>query len=106
MQGKWVCHYGKTTNQSCGEIFSTSFNDPWTVRGDRKIAVTSSTLMMCGGDSGGPLFMGSTAYGIASQEYGLSQCYSRGDTGLFTAFKAGLDQLHGGFRNLQLLTHY
>lgn len=64
--GTFVCHQGATTNYSCGEIvanntttcYSAPTCDPVWVR------VEGENLVCFGGDSGGPWFAGSSAYGL------------------------------------------
>lgn len=56
--GDFVCKYGKTTGGGCGTITSKTFNGTY-------IRVHSNTVDLAEpGDSGGPWFSGSTAFGI------------------------------------------
>jgi hypothetical protein len=69
--GSYVCHYGKTTGQSCGEVTSTSYR-PVNEGSCTGTGVCNSTWvrlegpdLACGnGDSGGPVFAYETAFGV------------------------------------------
>ncbi|MGB7374149.1 S1 family peptidase [Pontixanthobacter sp.] len=88
-KGTFICHYGKTTGQSCGEVIYTDAapayaNDPandkygcsngptYVACNDsfvevRNKVVAGETQLACfGGDSGGPWFAYGTAFGIHS----------------------------------------
>lgn len=63
--GTLVCKYGKTTIYTCGTIEKNNY----TYYGSPAyllIGSTSSTKIACGGDSGGPVYSGSNAYGIVT----------------------------------------
>lgn len=81
--GSFICHYGKTTGQSCGEVYDKwaapdysgngCSNGPSYVACDDEFVevhnkvVTGETQLACfGGDSGGPWFAYSVAFGIHS----------------------------------------
>ncbi|WP_257229924.1 MULTISPECIES: S1 family peptidase [unclassified Acinetobacter] len=74
--GTYVCHYGMKTGYSCGTVQSTAFKAFGT---DNKcgpsgagvcnatwVKVSGPTLDCWGGDSGGPIFIGSVAAGLLS----------------------------------------
>lgn len=68
--GYWVCHQGRTTGYSCGNITSLTYQPtyagacPNTTCSAVWIKVESTTLECYGGDSGGPWFNNGLAYGI------------------------------------------
>lgn len=81
--GSFICHYGKTTGQSCGEVYDKysapdysgngCSNGPSYVACDdefvevRNKVVSGETQLACyGGDSGGPWFAYGVAFGIHS----------------------------------------
>ena len=71
MTGDAVCHWGATTGRSCGTIQSIHL-DPGNICGPGEnedcaatwVDLRGSTLVCDGGDSGGPVFRGGTAYGL------------------------------------------
>lgn len=64
--GEYVCKYGKITGSGCGNITSTSHNGTF-------VRVHSDTINLAEpGDSGGPWFVGNTAYGITSTYFSTS----------------------------------
>lgn len=86
MIGQFVCHYGVGTQQkSCGTIYTTTL-DPGNICGPTGsgncyptwIGVTGSNLACAKGDSGGPWYKGSRAYGLhtygSSTGTGAGQC--------------------------------
>lgn len=72
MAGNWVCHYGRTTGYSCGIVDTIRYDPPDhicnnTNCSDRWPAIIEDAGVKCaGGDSGGPHFNGTTAWGITS----------------------------------------
>jgi streptogrisin C len=68
--GGYVCHRGKTTGYSCGDIASKTFQPtypnacPGVTCASVWIRVEGSSLKCYPGDSGGPWFIAYTAYGI------------------------------------------
>jgi hypothetical protein len=82
--GDWVCHYGKVSLLSCATISSKTFSPGKICKGatcaSTWIKVEGSGLACAGGDSGGPWFYNSTAYGIhksgASTGPDVGQCSS------------------------------
>jgi len=67
-QGRWVCKYGQTTGYGCGEIVDTTFG---CTGGTAFRRVSGSGDLAEGGDSGGPVYLGSGgAAGIITCQYG------------------------------------
>ena len=102
MANKTVCHYGKNSGQSCGQvtqIFRHTSKVVWS--STRFIQVEGSNLKGCGGDSGGPWYSGGTAYGIHSGGTGGSNCTKRGVVAEFTPIVESLAATAS-----TLLTHY
>lgn len=67
--GDWVCKYGWTTGQGCGWIVTTSFRPTWGgYNWDNTwvLVRNPSRSLTAGGDSGGPWYLGNTAYGTTS----------------------------------------
>ena len=68
--GQLLCHRGKITGYSCGEVVSTAFAPTWDQACQAQacqavfVKVQHSALQGQGGDSGGPWFNGAAAYGI------------------------------------------
>src|SRR4051812_42546486 len=64
--GDFVCHRGERTGYSCGEVELTDFAPPGALCGGPCAAswVTVAGPGCGGGDSGGPVFAGDTAFGI------------------------------------------
>jgi hypothetical protein len=64
--GETVCHRGEATGYSCGEVELTHFAPPGDLCGGPcdPVWVTVSGAACRGGDSGGPVFAGTVAYGI------------------------------------------
>lgn len=63
--GDWVCVYGRTSGYDCEQIYDVSVSYyPDSRRAYNMIAVESH--ITSGGDSGGPWFLGNTAYGVHS----------------------------------------
>ncbi len=76
MMGRYVCSFGISSGRSCGTVTSID-HDPghdncqywWNDCDDIWVKVeesNGSSIETCGGDSGGPVFVGRTAYGIIS----------------------------------------
>jgi hypothetical protein len=72
MSGGWHCHNGRTTGYSCGINDTIRFRpDPEECNGqicsDRWAAIIQDPTIKCfGGDSGGPHFLGTVAWGTLS----------------------------------------
>ena len=72
--GDWVCKYGWTTGQGCGWIVTTSFRLSWKGKNGEDynwnntwvLVRNPSRSLAAGGDSGGPWYLGNTAYGTTS----------------------------------------
>jgi len=69
MKDDFVCHYGSSSGYSCGTVVYNYFAPHPTCPGGRCsgnnwVLVRGPKLAACGGDSGGPFFSGTTAYGI------------------------------------------
>ncbi|MEA3060275.1 MAG: streptogrisin [Sphingomonadales bacterium] len=64
--GDFVCHRGERTGYTCGEVELTDFAPPGALCGGPCAAswVTVAGPGCGGGDSGGPVFAGDTAFGI------------------------------------------
>lgn len=68
--GNTVCHRGKTTGYSCGQVASTTHQPTYSGACGTQtcnavyIRVSGSELACYSGDSGGPWFNGQTAFGI------------------------------------------
>lgn len=70
--GNYICHYGRYTGQSCGEVTSTAFAPTYNGGCNGSacnavfVKVQGPDLKCWGGDSGGPWFAWNTAFGIHS----------------------------------------
>ena len=64
--GETLCHRGEATGYSCGEVELTHFAPPGDLCGGPcdPVWVTVSGAACRGGDSGGPVFAGTVAFGI------------------------------------------
>lgn len=69
--GEQVCKFGMTTGFTCGTISSTTLAPSYVPSAAATFIVVSSTTQdqSAPGDSGGPWFSGSTAYGVNSGEF-------------------------------------
>jgi hypothetical protein len=73
--GSTVCNYGKVTRYKCGEIYSkTARTGPYVPNSSPTFVLVrrSGVDMTEYGDSGGPWFVGSLAYGTQSGQAGIS----------------------------------
>jgi hypothetical protein len=63
--GTAVCHFGMTTGRSCGKVtaVNVSVSADGIIQGGMT-RVAGAGLVSAGGDSGGPWYQGTTAYGI------------------------------------------
>ena len=74
--GAYVCKYGQTTGYGCGNIASKVYQPPDGIGCDNctyeatfiRIHKDGVNLALSG-DSGGPTFLGNTAYGIMTDRY-------------------------------------
>ena len=64
--GDFVCHYGESSGYSCAEVELTDYAPPGDLCGGpcAPVWVTVAGPSCGGGDSGGPVFRGSIAFGI------------------------------------------
>ena len=65
--GDFVCHWGETSGYSCAEVQLTDYAPPGSLCGGpcEPTWITVSGPSCMAGDSGGPVFSGTTAFGIA-----------------------------------------
>ena len=97
MLGDIVCHTGKKTGSTCGTViniyyrptnsgacYADEFNTPADCAA-RFIRVYGSGLKGCKGDSGGPFYRNSTAYGILKGGTDADNCISTGKKLVFSA---------------------
>lgn len=99
MLGDYVCHTGKNSGTSCGEITAIDRRLEWSDHPCRDstgadvkcepvfVKVQGQYLKSCKGDSGGPYFRGGKAYGIHAgglKDYG---CATEGNTVTFSAIE-------------------
>lgn len=99
MKGDYVCHKGKNSGISCGEITSISYEPMWSGHPCRNssgartacnavfVKVEGQWLKACIGDSGGPYFRLGTAYGIHASSDGGRDCTGTDRTAIFSAIK-------------------
>lgn len=99
MQGDYVCHTGKKTKTSCGEVISIDHRLNWSGRPCRDrhgatavcedvfVRVHGQRLKGCGGDSGGPFYRGGKAYGITAGATNKDDCTSGNKWVSFSAIK-------------------
>ena len=73
-KGSKVCKFGRKSGFTCGVITDSSFS--W--RGEGNLVVTKNAKSE-GGDSGGPVFSGHTAYGVhmGTAYWGKRQVFTR-----------------------------
>ncbi|MBW0007054.1 MAG: hypothetical protein JO335_04990 [Sphingomonas sp.] len=76
--GDFVCHYGESSGYSCATVELTDYAPPGDLCGGpcSPTWVTVKGPSCIGGDSGGPVFSGSVAFGIAKgvNRTGAGQC--------------------------------
>ena len=99
MQGDYVCHTGKNSKTSCGEVISIDHQLDWTddpcldSSGSEVdcehvfVKVQGQHLKGCKGDSGGPFYRGGIAYGIMAGSDGGTNCAKTGRTITFSAIR-------------------
>lgn len=99
MQGDYVCHTGRNSGISCGEVISIDHAPEWSddpcldssganVDCDPVfVRVRGQHLRGCKGDSGGPFYRGGTAYGIHAASNGGTDCEGTGRTATFSAIQ-------------------
>jgi hypothetical protein len=71
--GEWLCHWGESSGYSCSEVALTNYAPPGDLCGGpcEPVWVTVTGPSCKAGDSGGPVFAGTTAFGIAKGGSGL-----------------------------------
>lgn len=77
--GTYVCKYGKTTGASCGLIWSRSYCPNYVPNGRSTFITVYGNNIIDNGDSGGPWYVGSQAYGVSSGKF------SDGDAAIYMA---------------------
>lgn len=99
MPGDFVCHTGKNSGISCGEITNINHQLRWPQNPCRDSAgaivacghvfvkVEGQRLKGCGGDSGGPFYRGGTAYGITAGVSDKDGCDTEGKWLTFSAIR-------------------
>lgn len=99
MKDQYVCHTGKNSGISCGQVTNIDHMLEWsddpcldssgaeTVCRSVFVKVEGQWLKGCKGDSGGPFYRGGKAYGILAGLIGgnAKDCTSRGKTVTFSA---------------------
>lgn len=93
--GALACHMGRTTGRSCGTVTSVTYvfpgacpnADQATFPSGTWVSIEGSELACAGGDSGGPVFNGYTAYGLAKAA--LSSGPLAGSCGLLVVMPIG-----------------
>ncbi len=89
---QWVCKYGITTGYGCGYIVTTEFlKNSFRTCPDCTGEATwihvhrDGVDLSSGGDSGGPWFVGSTAYGVMSARLDFDDNDSTPDDAIYMA---------------------
>ena len=59
IKGQTICRFGRTTGRQCDEVFKVNVSSG---SADRQVLMTNDEAE--GGDSGGPWYLGSSAYGV------------------------------------------
>jgi hypothetical protein len=73
----WTCKYGNSTHETCGYLKSKTFQPGYVPNANATFMLVQPNGgpdMVNGGDSGGPVYLGHSAYGLVSGEYGLPWC--------------------------------
>ena len=98
MINKYICHSGRRSGISCGNVTSTSFR-PENTRSCAStcdstfVRVEGERLRGCVGDSGGPWYDRGIAYGIHSGNTDINDCHSGGKTAFFSAIREVQNEL-------------
>ena len=101
MPGSYICHAGKNSRVSCGEVIDIDHALEWkkdpcldstgaiTPCEDVFVKVQGQYLKGCGGDSGGPFYRGGKAYGIMAglEDGDHDDCDSPGKTAVLSAIE-------------------
>jgi hypothetical protein len=71
--GEWLCHWGESSGYSCAEVELTDYAPPGELCGGpcEPVWVTVTGPSCKAGDSGGPVFSGTVAFGVAKGGSGL-----------------------------------
>ena len=92
MMGSYVCHYGRNSGNSCGTVNDINHRPTHidSCAGECNstfVGVTGPDLRACNGDSGGPWYHGSAAYGIHGGGSGSRDCVSGNKFAYFSAIR-------------------
>ena len=92
MMGSYICHYGRNSGNSCGTVIDINYRPTHkrSCEGECNntfVRVTGPNLRACEGDSGGPWYHGSAAYGIQGGSDGGSDCVSGNRFAYFSAIR-------------------
>lgn len=92
MMGSYICHYGQNSGNSCGTVNDIYYRPPDSDSCEGEcnntfVAVTGPRLRTCEGDSGGPWYHGSAAYGIHGGGNGKEDCVSGNRLAYFSAIR-------------------
>jgi len=100
MQGDFICHNGKNSGTSCGEVISVdsqlnfgkkrpcrNSNGVRTDCGHVFVRVQGNHLRSCDGDSGGPYYKGGIAYGIHAGSIKSTGCDGTVQYTIFSAIR-------------------
>lgn len=99
MAGRFLCHQGKNSGVSCGTVtnihYRPTYAEACRVGSDHDsddttchnvfVRVHGPNLQSCNGDSGGPWFMSSKAYGVHMSSNSDNDCTLRGVYATFSA---------------------
>lgn len=92
MMGSYICYYGRNSGNSCGAVDDINFrptdNESCAGRcSNTFVRVTGPGLRTCEGDSGGPWYHGSAAYGIHGGGTDVRDCVSGNKVAYFSAIR-------------------
>ena len=92
MMGSYICHYGRNSGNSCGTVIDINHRPTHNRSCEEEcnntfVRVTGPNLRACYGDSGGPWYHGSTAYGIQGGGSESSDCVSGNKFAYFSAIR-------------------
>ena len=92
MMGSYICHYGRNSGNSCGTVNDIYYRPPDSDSCEGEcnntfVAVAGPHLRACNGDSGGPWYHGSAAYGIHGGGNGKKDCVSENRFAYFSAIR-------------------
>ena len=87
-----LCKYGKTTGYTCGELISKWFDPPGNYNGTwMRVHNPDEDDLSGGGDSGGPWFVGTKAYG--THKGSVDHIGDNGDTGIDDAIYMAINYI-------------